>query len=63
MTEKPRKIPPLRKKQHSWANTDPSSLAAALFHQEIAKASEEEKSEGEEKGEEEEDKEKRKEEN
>jgi len=42
MTEKPRKIPPLRKKQHSWANTDPNSLAAALFHQEIAKASEEE---------------------
>lgn len=47
MTEKPRKIPPLRKKQHSWANTDPNSLAAALFHQEITKASEEEQPEGE----------------
>lgn len=34
-----KKIPPLTKKNRTWANTDPESMAAALFNQEIDAAS------------------------
>ena len=38
MSEEKRTIPRLRKKHRTWADVDPESLTAALWHQELSAA-------------------------